>query len=450
MSKFQKTRMILKDTKALLVLGLPIVCTMVGNITIGLIDTYVIGQVSSKDLAGVAAGQVLFMAAVMIGQGLLSGMEPFLAQAFGEKNHKKLSLVMAQGFWLAFILSLLVTPCLYFLSDYYQYLGATKEVTEYTKPYLRVISFSFPSVVFFSYLQRCLQAQDRSMAIFFIMLLTNILNFLADYILVHGLYGFAPMGAEGVAWASFVSRGFAFIMLFGVFAGSKNKNTFFHYLKKIDKTLLLKATKVGLPVAAQMTLEVSAFALATTLAAGISAVSLAAHHIVLSICSFTFMFPLGISMASSVKVGQYIGAKDTKRAYLNGWITIILGILIMSFFAGAFLVFGKELTEAFSKDPQVTTLAAGLFGLCALFQIFDGIQVIVGGALRGAANTSYSLCANVIGHFFIGIPLSIYLCFEKNMGIKGLWIGLASGLMIAASLLLWIWIKRGKTACEKA
>lgn len=438
------------DIKSVLIFGFPIILTMLGNMTLGLVDTFVVGQVSALELSGVAAGQGLFMACVFVGQGVLSGIEPFLAGAFGAKDLRKLRRVMAQGFWLSIFISALATPLFYGLSPYYGLLGGKPEVVRHAIPYLKVISLSFPPVILFSYLQRCLQAQGNSLVIAIVMIVANIVNYYADLAFVQGQFGFSPMGAEGVAWASLLCRGFAFVFLLGsFFLHTRDTSSSYADFLCFDFKLLKKAVWLGIPAAAHMALEVFAFALSTILAARLSAVSLAAHHIVLTVSSYTFMFPLGISMASTVRVGQFIGQGEARRAYLNGWITIFLGVIIALFSATMFILYPNELAGMLSSDREVIQMAAGIFGLCALFQVFDGVQVIGSGALRGAGNTTLSLFANICGHWVVGIPLGIYLCFEVGMGVKGLWMGLATGLMIAATVIMFAWRGRGETLCQR-
>lgn len=203
--------------------------------------------------------------------------------------------------------------------------------------------------------------------------------------------------------------------------------------------------RLGAPAAGQIVIEMSAWNMATLSAGWLTPVALATHQIVLNYASLTYMVPLGVSAAAAVSVGHALGAGDPARARRAGWLALGLGTSFMLLAAIAFLVAPRLLVALYTTDPQVMAVAPGLLGLAAAFEIFDGIQVVSTGALRGLGETRIPMLANLVGYWVLGLPLGLTLCFSLRWGIYGLWIGLLAALAVIASLLLARWRYAAKT-----
>ena len=201
---------------------------------------------------------------------------------------------------------------------------------------------------------------------------------------------------------------------------------------------------MGWPVALQLLVEVGAFAGATLLAGRLGATALSAHQIVLHLASLTFMVSLGISVAAAVRVGQAIGAEEKHRVPQIGWTALFLGAFIMGGFGLIFFLIPQPILGIFTQDIGVLSAAKGLLLLAALFQICDGLQVVATGTLRGVGNTQTALWANVFGHWMVGVPLGVILCFSLKAGIQGIWVGLSLGLVVVSSVLVLFWKKTSK------
>jgi MATE family multidrug resistance protein len=198
-------------------------------------------------------------------------------------------------------------------------------------------------------------------------------------------------------------------------------------------------TRLGLPAAGQIVLEVGAWNVATLSAGWLTPIALATHQIALNYASVTYMVPLGISAAAAVSVGHAVGAGDKARARRAGWLSLLLGTGFM-FLAGlAFLIAPAPLIELFTHDPQVLAVGPSLLWIAAAFQIFDGVQTVCTGALRGLGETRAPMIANLVGYWFLGLPLGLILCFVLKWGIYGMWIGLTLALVVISSILLWNW-----------
>jgi multidrug resistance protein, MATE family len=199
---------------------------------------------------------------------------------------------------------------------------------------------------------------------------------------------------------------------------------------------------LGAPAATQILLEIGAFSAATALIAKLGPVPLSGHEIALNCAALTFMVPLGISSAAAVRVGHQLGRGDPTRAHLAGWSAILLGAGFMTCTGLVFVTASKQIARLFSPDPAVIRVGATLLLVAAAFQLFDGLQTVATGALRGSGNTRTPMLANLIAYWFIGLPFGYVLCFRFGLGALGIWIGLCIGLMIIGSALLFTWHKR--------
>jgi MATE family multidrug resistance protein len=205
---------------------------------------------------------------------------------------------------------------------------------------------------------------------------------------------------------------------------------------------MLALLTLGAPAATQILLEIGAFSAATALCAKLGPVPLSGHEIALNCAALTFMVPLGISSAAAVRVGHQLGRGDPTRAHLAGWSAILLGAGFMTCTGLVFVTASKQIARLFTPDPAVVRVGATLLLVAAAFQLFDGVQTVATGALRGSGDTRTPMLANLIAYWLIGLPLSYVLCFRLGLGALGVWIGLCIGLMIIGSALLFAWHKR--------
>jgi MATE family multidrug resistance protein len=267
-----------------------------------------------------------------------------------------------------------------------------------------------------------------------LMIVANILNFLLDWVLVLGVFGWPGLGVIGAAWATWMSR---LVLMIGSWAlvrqslQSRNESLSFHKIR-LDKKVQWDLARLGLPSAGHMLLEVGAFGGSTLIAARFGSVAIAAHQITLQIASLTFMVPLGISQAGAVWVGNSIGAKVWSRARAFAFRTVNTAAVFMSISGVTMWFFGEYWLRLFTNSQPVIQMGLPLLRLAALFQLWDGIQISTSGVLRGMQDTRSSMIANAIGHWVIGLPLGAYLAFYKGYEVRGLWMGLSFGLFLVA------------------
>ena len=318
--------------------------------------------------------------------------------------------------------------------------GISLELVGPMKPFLYALNWgTLPLLAYFA-LRRYLQARDVALPVTFALVSANIVNAVGDYALIYGHLGFRAMGIEGSGWSTCFARIYmASVLAVTYFWTERSTNDDALPKPYVDLHRIKALLKLGAPAAAQILLEIGAFAAATALCARLGPIQLSGHEIALNCAAFTFMVPLGISSAAAVRVGQNLGRNDPAGARRSGWSAIILGAGFMTCAGLLFVSLPRTLARAFSPDPEVVRIGATLLLVAAAFQLFDGIQVVTTGALRGAGDTRTPMIANLFAYYLIGLPLGYVLAFPLGWGAVGIWIGLCCGLVLIGVALLFAW-----------
>jgi MATE family multidrug resistance protein len=424
-------------------LAVPVVMSRVGLYVMEIVDTLIIGKVGATALAGVGTGGALFWFVTVTVSAAVLPLDAMLSRKLGAGHVKDAHNLLIHGLITGMGLSVLGMSILWVTSLFLPEMGIGAEMLSPAKDFLQTILLSFPLVITINIMNSFWQARKRPIAMAVTILGANIVNYFANLAFVLGYYGFEPMGAKGAALATLIARAGMVIAIIAYSswsyrgqlirtfrdAWSPHRETFAHIFK------------LGIPAAAQAAAEVGAFSLSTIVITRLGAQATAAHQVLLRIASFTFMFPLGISQATSVMVGHRMGEGDHHGARRAGWSGIYLGAGIMTVSSLAMLLFPEVIYGSFTSDPDVFKLGVACLTYMGIFQVFDGIQVAATGALRGIGNTAASMQANLLGYYLLGLPIGLWLCFGRGMNILGLWIGLATGLIAVAIWLLHTWIK---------
>jgi MATE family multidrug resistance protein len=437
--------MIRGELRSMLSLATPVVMAELGWVTMGIVDTIMVGGLGPGAIGAVGLSSMLFVAVGVFAMGLLLGLDPLVAQAFGARRLDECHRWLVDGIWL----SVLVTPpmiaVLFGIDASLAGWGLPAEVLLLSRPYLAILIWSLPPLLFYVAFRRYLQAMNLVRPVMFALFAANLVNAVANWILVYGHLGAPAMGVPGAAFATLVSRllmaGWLLIVILRHEA---------HVIPRLrDTPLALDLSRVrqlftlGIPAAGQAVLEVGVFAAATALAGRVSANALAAHQIALNLAAFTFMVPFGVASAAAVRVGQAVGRGDSRGAATAGWTAIAIGVGFMSASAVTFLLMPRLLIRAFTTDAAVLELGVSLLFVAAIFQLFDGLQGVTTGALRGLSDTRTAMFWNLTGHWLVGLPLGYLLCFRWGLGVVGLWWGLSTGLMICGIALLRVWLREG-------
>jgi len=439
--------MIRRELRPMIGLAAPVVAAELGWIAMGLVDTLMVGRLGADAIGAVGLGSILFVAVAVFAMGTLLGLDPLVAQAFGAKDLRDCHRWLVDGVWLAALIALPLVALTLAINALLPFWGLPPSVLRLTQPYLRILAWSLPPLLLYVAFRRYLQALGIVGPAMVALILANVVNIVVNWILIFGRFGAPALGVRGAAYATLLSRVFMAAYLFLIIVGREAHTTprlsqtpFGFEAARLKRLLVL-----GLPAAGQAVLEVGVFAAATALAGRVSTDALAAHQIALNMVAVTFMVPFGLASAAAVRVGHAVGRRDAAGVRSAGWTAIAIGVGFMSAAAIVFLVVPEPLIRAFTNNPEVIQTGVGLLFVAALFQLFDGLQGVTTGVLRGLADTRTAMLWNLAGHWFLGLPLGYTLCFVAGRGVVGLWWGLSAGLIVCGLALLIVWIRKGNS-----
>ncbi len=424
------------DLRALLRLAVPIATVQVGIMLMGVAGTIYVGHVSATELAGAALGSLYVYGLFGFGMGTLWAVDPIVSQAFGARDHGAASLGVQRGLVLGALLSVaMMLACL----PAEWVLRALRQPADVVPVAARYAHLSAPGLIAmltFVTLRQSLQAMKRPQAVVTSIIVGNVANIVLHEMLVKGRWGFEPWGATGSALALVVAR---FIMLGSLLVFARRDLA--RVLKPwrpeaLERAPLLSTLRMGLPIGAQTSVEFFTFAVISVLAGWFGAASLGGHQVAIHLASLMFMVPLGVGSAASVLVGRAIGANDPAHARRVAASALLCGPAFMAVSACALLAFARPFAAAWTSVPEVVAVAATLIPIAGVFQVFDGVQVVAAGVLRGAGDTRAALIANLTGFWLVGLPVSLVLGFGAGLGVQGLWWGFVAGLAAVALFLL--------------
>lgn len=430
--------------RPLLTLAGPVVLAELGWMGMGLVDTIMIGPLGPDAIGAVGLGGSLFMAVAVFFMGLLLGLDTLVSQAWGAGRPDECRAWLRHGLVLALGLSVPVTVLVVLASDHVGQLGLHPDVERLTAPYLRIVAWSLPPLLGYAAFRRYLQGISLVRPVSFALVSANLVNVAANWALIYGHLGVPPLGVRGAAWATVVARLYmAGVLLVAIEQRDRRTPAPVSTAPvRIDRARLARLVRLGLPAAGQVTLEVGVFAAATALAGRLDPVALASHQIALNIAAFVFMVPLGMASAGAVAVGQHVGRRDPTAAARAGWTALLVISLFMLAVATVFVTVPRTLLGVFTREEAVLRLGTSLLAVAALFQLFDGLQGVATGILRGLGDTRTPMFWNLAGHWAFGLPVGYSLCFIWGWGVIGLWIGLSVGLTLVGAVLVAIWHRR--------
>jgi multidrug resistance protein, MATE family len=430
-----------RELRAMIALAVPVVFSELGWMAQGVVDTIMVGKLGPAAIGAVAVGNAVYYTPSLFGMGLLLGLDTLVSQAYGRKDHDECHRWLAQGVYLACI----ATPPLMLLTGLaslgFVRFGIAPQVAVPAASYLRVLLWSTLPLLLYGAARRYLQGVGEVHVITATYIGANLVNWFLNWVFIYGKLGFPALGVRGSALSTCFARVFMAVALIG-FAWRYERrrgHPLFRHWAAPQLARLQALARLGAPAAGQILLEVSAWNLCTFAAGWLTPVALATHTIALNYASVTYMVPLGVSAAAAVSVGHAVGAGDAPRARRAGWLALGLGVSFMLMAAVVFVVAPGPLIKLYTNDPRVLAVGPGLLGLAAAFQIFDGIQTVSTGALRGLGETRVPMLANFVGYWILGLPLGFSLCFWLKWGIYGMWIGLTLALIVIASLLIVRW-----------
>ncbi len=443
---YQMLQQYTKEFRYNLKLAAPVMLGMLGHTFVGLIDNIMVGQLGTAELAAVSLGNSFMFIAMSLGIGFSTAITPLIAESDAEKNFERGKSVFKHGLFLCttlgvvlFLMILMAKPFMYLMKQ-------PIEVVELAIPYLDLVAFSLIPLISFQALKQFSDGLSMTKYPMYATLVANLVNIFLNYVLIFGKFGFPEMGIIGAAIGTLVSR---LVMVVFLWVFLKNKEKSKRYVTHIrfwvlKSKMIRNIIALGFPSSLQMFFEVAIFTAAIWLSGVLGKNPQAANQIALNLASMTFMVAMGLSVAAMVRVGNQKGLqhfKDLRRIAIS---IFILTFIIEVVFAIFFVLFNELLpklyldvkdVENLADNTEVIVIAAKLLIVAALFQISDGIQVTVLGALRGLQDVKIPTVITFIAYWIVGFPISYYLGLHTSFKSSGIWIGLLAGLTVSALLL---------------
>lgn len=431
-----------EEFQALARLALPIILTNLGTQLMGTVDTMMVGRLGdAKLLAAVLLANVWVYGTTMFAMGVVYGMDPIVTQAHGARDGERVGRALQSGTLVALAVSLVVGVLWTFSDRFLLAFDLDPQTARLAHGYTQAQIFSVPFFMVFVAMRQYLQGRGILAPTVWVIVLANLANVVFNWALIHGNLGFPAMGLKGAGIATGLTRvvmfgGLAAAFLWkGLLAGAWTRWSRSSF--RLDG--VLDILRYGIPTGIQMSLEIWAFGYAAILAGKLGDVPAAAHAVVLNMAALTFMVPMGLSSAAVTRVGNLLGEGRVDRARTTTWVAFAKGGGMGAIFAVIFIGTGTLIPSAYTDARDVLALCATILPIAAAFQIFDAIQVVGCGVLRGMGKTLPAAWFNLVGYWVLALPLGSRMAFEGGLGLRGVWWGLAIALaLVAVSLLVYV------------
>lgn len=424
--------------RANLNLAFPVVLSQAGQIVVVFVDNLMVGHLGATQLAAAAFANSLFVVGMVFGIGLATGITPLVGKAYGSGNRTSAIKWLKKAFQIYPLLAIAQTLIMASIALFMPHMGQSTEVVQLAIPYYLILVLSIiPFQYFFIYKQYSEGLGNTRIAMF-ITVIANLLNIFFNFLLIYGKMGFPALGLNGAGVATFISRlimPFIFHLFFRRLKFFKPERNF-KVKVRLSKESAKKILNIGIPIGGQSIIEVLTFSLGSVMMGWVGEKALAAHQVVLSLASFTFMSASGLAAATTIKVSYFKGKKDKTAIVQAARASLVLVTIFMVCSVTAFMLLRYTIPGWFVPDEDVIKIAGGLMLVAGFFQIFDGLQVITLSALRGLEDVKIPMIFLVIAYFIIALPISYTLTFIFNFGPQGIWIGYLTGLLMVATLLL--------------
>ena len=421
--------------KESILLAYPVMLSQLGHVMMGVTDSIMVGHIGAEPLAAAALANVAFNVILLFGIGVSYAITPLVASAQGEHNNKNISDTLKHGLAINFVTSLVLVVIVYFGKNILYHIDQPAEVVVLSIPYLDIITFSIIPTLLFQTFRQFSEGLSFTRIAMFVVIGSNLLNIVLNYIFIYGHAGFPPMGLVGAGYGTLLSR---IAMAIAIAYYIHNAPAFKNFRQGFSiggysKALIKKMLNIGLPAGVQFIFEVAAFDFSAVMMGWLGAKSLAAHQIAINLATISYMTTTGLAAAATIRVSNEIGKKDFRTMRTVGFTLLGLALIIMTLW-GLFFIAGKNFLPAlYIDDPEVIAIAAPLIVIAGFFQLADGTQVVCIGALRGLQDVKVPSIFIFIAYWVIGLPLGYWLGFKMNYGASGIWMGLLIGLTLTAA-----------------
>jgi multidrug resistance protein, MATE family len=436
--------LLLSEIKAFSTLAIPLAGVQLSQAAIGFVDTLMMGRIGLETLAAGGLAALTFSVFLYTTSGILMGVSPIVATAYGAGDRQQIDRVVQQGCLLVVGLSIPMSLLIVNFDLLMRQLGQAEMTVVLGNTYLDIMVWGFFPALGFSLLRSVVSAMSHTRIIMSIAIGGTIINVVGDYVLGFGKFGFPQLGIAGLAVASIIAVWAMFLALVGYILTQKELKTyrFFRQIYRVDRQILTSLLRVGIPIGVATALEIGLFTSVTYLMGLLGTEVLAAHQVVLQTVAITFMVPLAMSYAATIRVGQEIGQTGLLGATRAGYIGAAIGLVFMLVMAIILLLFPRQIIGIFidTSDPRnanVVTLATGIMTIAAVSQVLDGPQKIIMGALYGLQDTWIPSILSFLAFWGIGLSSGYFLGFHTSLGGNGLWIGQSIGIAISAVMFFW-------------
>lgn len=438
------------EIRKLAALSIPVAATQLSTMLMGFVDTVMVGRVSVDAIAAASLANVWVFGTLMFAGGVIFGIDPIVAQAHGSGDGARAGLALQRGLVLALLLSLPVAFLWMQTETFLVWMGQDAHLARAAHRYALVQIPSVPFFLAYSALRQYLQGRELMRPALWVILVANVFNVLFNWVLIFGHLGFPALGLVGAGIATGLTRSVSALGLVWWVCGFRlHRDAWIPWSRACwESRGLGEIISIGVPVAVQMSLEIWAFSAAALVAGRLGTTPLAAHTVVLNMAALAFMVPLGISQGAVTRVGNLIGGQRPGEAQRAAWIALGMGAGVMSASAVSFVLLRHFLPRIYTPEASVVALCASILPIAAAFQIFDGLQVVGCGILRGMGRTRPAAVFNLVSYWLLGLPLGTWLALRAGWGLAGIWWGLCAGLASVAILLVF-WVRyRGPASNE--
>lgn len=415
-------------------LALPVCLSNVGHIVVDLADNFFIGQLPEKTTgqAAVSLSGALYFTILVLLIGVSYGLTPIVAEANAQNKKDRIITHLRHSFVQNFSVAIFLFALLFCLAPLLRLTDKPAEVSDLAVRYLNVTMLSMIPLSLFFTCKQFAEGMSNTKAAMFITIGANAMNIVLNYFLVFGKAGFPDLGVMGACWATFISRCFMAVamLLYVYFTPLYRDYRAAFTFRKLSWQPIKEQLRIGIPSGLMFLLEVAAFAVPTLFIPGTH--QLAAHRVSMGLAAMTYMISSGLGAAATVRVGHFLGLRDKVGLRRAGFSAMTFSVAFMLLAAIIFILFRYKLTSVFNDDPEVLKYAAPLLFIAAAFQLFDGAQVTVQGALRGLKDTIVPGFIAFVAYWLIGLPASWYFCTQMDLGVQGVWFGFILGLSAAS------------------
>lgn len=444
MLKLSTQSLIATEIKESLHLAIPLASAQVAQAATGFVDTVMMGNLGQETLAGGGLAATTFTTLLGIAAGVVIGVSPLIAEAYGAGNKARIQQLTRQGIWLSLLLSIPAMLLLGQIDRLMRQFGLAENIVLLAKTFLNVMLWGFFPALMFAMLKSVVSSLSQPRIITLVVVIGTLFNAAGNYILGFGKLGFPAFGIKGIAWASVLSNWLMLMLLIVYICQHKQLKifNFFDNLQQFEPKVLRELMKLGVPIAISFAFEIGLFTTTTYLMGILGTDILAAHQIVFQTIAVIFMIPLGMSFATTIRVGQWIGQQNIDGVKRSAYVSMWLGGLFMAVMASALLLFPHRIIALYldidnPENARVISLATSMLSIAAISQILDGVQTTAAGALRGLQDTRVPMLLSFLAFWGVGLTCGYLLGFRLGFGGIGLWWGQLIGVAVAAGLFVW-------------